>query len=185
MVELVKICRSRQRGFGSQAVRSQQGLIGRRSVTSSKPSIFGIRQVCIDGVSDRGRRVRPHFGVRASEHTGLADRHTRMLAATRTATVRAVVKPRLAATPKRSLGRSSRSNPPRSGRHATLYGPVVQLFHPAGGGSSSSNTPASANKGGDGPDSVAAMRKNPRQLVAHLDEYVVGQTRAKRVLAVA
>ncbi|GAA5867926.1 hypothetical protein JCM3774_004726 [Rhodotorula dairenensis] len=107
-----------------------------------------------------------------------------MLAARRSARTLA----RLGTTcPTRALGRTSRSSPPR-GRHAaphTLYGPVVQLFHPTGSGAGPSRSSPDQDQRAPGADTAAAARRNPRQLVAHLDEYVVGQPRAKRVLAVA
>ncbi|KAG0662944.1 hypothetical protein C6P46_003032 [Rhodotorula mucilaginosa] len=66
----------------------------------------------------------------------------------------------------RSLGRTSRSNPPRGGPRHHLYGPVVQLFHPAGpAGGTTTPTVSKA------PTATAATaRRNPRQLVAHLDD---------------
>ncbi|GAA5981359.1 hypothetical protein JCM10908_004081 [Rhodotorula pacifica] len=85
----------------------------------------------------------------------------------------------------RSLGRTSRSNPPRGppggGGATTLYGPVVQLFQPTSGGTGARAGKAVSSESKEQP----TKRRNPRQLVAHLDEYVVGQPRAKRVLAVA
>lgn len=121
-------------------------------------------------------RVRPHLRGEARFHLAYTRRSHAMLAASKAA-ARHVAAPATI----RSLGRTSRSNPPRGGpRH--LYGPVVQLFHPAGppGGTTAptvSKAPTATT--------AATARRNPRQLVAHLDEYVVGQNRAKRVLAVA